>query len=153
LPYHDEILTIMAGMSNAPASWHDDDDMNSTLARLAAVPATAVIVLVGVWVTGGVVTDDEATAKVLTGVWFAAAGGIAALVAVRWRSLLLPVLATWLVTSGAAGGYLLATATRTRRRRPRRAAPAPAPRPPPGRSRSRAATSGTASIRRPAPRR
>jgi hypothetical protein len=78
---------------------------------VAVVPVVAVVVLAGVWVTGGLVTDDEPVARRLMGAWFAGAGVLAALVALRWRPLAVPVLATWLLTSGTVGGYLLLTSS------------------------------------------
>ena len=79
--------------------------------RLAAVPVVASVVLAGVWVAGGAVTDDARLAKTLTGAWFALAGMIAAAVALRWRPLAVPVLATWFTTAAAAGGFLLVTSS------------------------------------------
>ena len=77
----------------------------------AAVPAVAVVVLAGVWVAGGLLTDDEAVARRLVGAWFALAGVVAVVVALRWRQLAPPVLAAWFLTSGAAGGFLLLTSS------------------------------------------
>jgi hypothetical protein len=73
------------------------------------VPAAVAVVALGVWVTGGLVTDDEGVARVLTGVWFAVAGAVAVLVSVRWRSLAVPVLAAYAVTAASIGGFLLYT--------------------------------------------
>jgi hypothetical protein len=78
---------------------------------VAAVPVTVVVVLAGVWVTGGLVTDDEPVARRLMGAWFAGAGVLAALVALRWRPLAVPVLAAWFLTSGSVGGYLMFTSS------------------------------------------
>jgi peptidoglycan/LPS O-acetylase OafA/YrhL len=75
--------------------------------RLALVPLVAGLVLAGIWVAGGLVTDDFRLAMVLTALWLAVAGGIALVVARRRRALALPVLGTVLVTAAVAGGYLL----------------------------------------------
>jgi hypothetical protein len=74
--------------------------------RFLLVPIVAATVLLGIWVTGGVITDDFRVAMVLTGLWFGV-GGLTALV-IAWRRprLALPVLGTYLVTALAAGGYL-----------------------------------------------
>jgi|GEM_PF-502861 len=79
--------------------------------RWAAVPLVAVVVAAGVWITGGVVTDDETIAKGLTAVWLLAAGLVALFVAWRYRSLALPVLGTFAVVAGALGGFLLYTSS------------------------------------------
>lgn len=78
---------------------------------LLAVPLVAVVVLLGVWLTGGVLTDDAGLATTLTGAWFAVAGALAVLVAWRARGLAVAVVGTWLVTSVAAGGFLLVTSS------------------------------------------
>jgi hypothetical protein len=74
--------------------------------RLALVPFVAALVLAGIWVTGGVITDNFRVAMLLTGLWFGAAGLAALAIGWRWRRLALPVLGTYLVTAAAAGGYL-----------------------------------------------
>lgn len=80
--------------------------------RLAAVPLVAGAVLLGVWVTSGLITDKFRLAQALTGLFFAAAGAIAVVVGLRWRALAVPVIATYLVTSVAVGGFLQVTSTR-----------------------------------------
>lgn len=74
--------------------------------RLALVPLVAALVLAGIWVTGGVITDNFRVAMLLTGVWFGAAGLTALAVGWRWRRLALPVVGAYVVTAAAAGGYL-----------------------------------------------
>lgn len=83
-------------------------------AVLLAVPVVAAIILAGVWVTGAELTEDATTAMVLTGAWFALAGGLALLAGLRWRRLALAVVGTWLVTSLATGSFLLWTSTADR---------------------------------------
>lgn len=77
----------------------------------AAVPVVVAVVLAGVWLTGALLTEDAAVAMVLTGAWFAVAGGLAVVAGLRWRRLAVPVVGAWLVTSVAVGGYLLVAST------------------------------------------
>jgi electron transfer DM13 len=84
------------------------------LARLVAVPIVAGVVFLGVWVAGGLVTDDFRGSIALTTAWFAAAAGLCLLVAVRRPALRVPVIATYLVTAAVIGGYLAATTLRDR---------------------------------------
>src|ERR671914_2087069 len=78
----------------------------SVIARLAAAVAVVVLVLAGIWVSGGLITNDFALAMALTAVWM----GVAALgcVLVAWRrpGLRVPVLGAYLVTAVVAGAYL-----------------------------------------------
>jgi Electron transfer DM13 len=74
--------------------------------RLALVPLVAAIVLVGIWVAGGVLTNDFRLSMLLTVVWLGMAGLVALAVALRWRPLALPVLGAVVVTAGSALGYL-----------------------------------------------
>ena len=81
------------------------------MSRAVAGLLMAAVVVAGVWVTGGLLTEDATVAMLLTGAWFAVAG-LAALLVARWRRpLAVPVLASWLVTSVAVGGVLLWTST------------------------------------------
>ena len=84
------------------------------LAQIVAVPVVAVVVVVGVWVAGGLVTDDFRGSVALTAVWFAIAAGLCLLVAVRSPALRVPVIATYLVTAGAIGVFLASTTLRDR---------------------------------------
>jgi electron transfer DM13 len=83
----------------------------SRLAPLAA-PAVAAVVLTGVWVAGGVVTDDYRTSMALTGAWFVISGAACWLIARRSRALRIPVLAAYVLTAGAVVAYLGATTLR-----------------------------------------
>ena len=89
-----------------PATSH-----RTPLALLAA-PAVAAIVVTGVWVAGGVISDDFRTSMALTAGWFALSGAACVLVARRRRALRVPVLAGYLLTAGAVGAYLGATTLR-----------------------------------------
>jgi hypothetical protein len=82
--------------------------------RIAAVPATAAVVLLGIWVAGGVISDDFRTSMALTAAWFGLAACGCAIVAWRVRALRAPVLIAYAVTAVAAGGYLGLTTLRDR---------------------------------------
>ena len=75
-------------------------------AALLAAPAAAVVVLAGVWVAGGVITNSFEGSFVLTGVWFAIAGAGALLLGRRYRSLLWPLLGGYAVTAAVVSVYL-----------------------------------------------
>src|SRR5262249_6996219 len=59
---------------------------------VALAPLVVGVVAAGVWVTGGLLTDNEVLAKGATVAWFALAGGGAVATALRWRRLAVPVL-------------------------------------------------------------
>jgi hypothetical protein len=74
--------------------------------RIASVPVVAGVVLAGVWISGGVVTDDFRVAMALTTVFLLAAGVAALVVARLRRDLRVPVLGTFAVVAAMVGGYL-----------------------------------------------
>ena len=74
--------------------------------KLLAIPATAAIVLLGLWVTGALITNDFGVAMWLTIAWMALAGCAALAVAVWSRSLRWPVLGAYALTATLAGAYL-----------------------------------------------
>jgi hypothetical protein len=82
-------------------------------ARVASVPLVAAIVVVGVWVAGGLLSDDFRTSAALTALWFALAG-IAA-VAIGWRkpSIRWVVIGSYVATSLAVTAVLVYTTFRT----------------------------------------
>jgi hypothetical protein len=82
------------------------------LAQIAAVPIVAVVVVFGVWVAGGVVTDDFRGSAALTAVWFALSGGACLLVAARRPQLRVPVVGGYLLTAGGIGVFLASTTLR-----------------------------------------
>jgi len=96
---------------------------------LLAAPAVAAAVLAGVWVAGGVVSDDFRVSMGLTALWFAVSGAACLLVARRSRVLRIPVVAAYVLTAGAVGAYLGATTLRDDivHERVITAAPAPGP--------------------------
>src|SRR5918912_644015 len=75
-------------------------------AQLATVPVVAAIVLAGVWVAGGVISNDFRLSVALTAAWLALSGLGCVFVAIRRRALRVPVLAAYLVTAAAIGTYL-----------------------------------------------
>jgi hypothetical protein len=74
--------------------------------RLASVPLVAAIVVAGVWLTGGVVTDDFRLAMGLTALFFVLAGAAAVLVGRRRADLRVPVIGTFVLVTVLVGGYL-----------------------------------------------
>jgi hypothetical protein len=77
-----------------------------TLLRLLAIPATVVIVVAGIWVTGAVLTNDFTLAMRLTAAWMAFAGLVAVAIAFRSRAFRWPVLGAYAATIAVVGGYL-----------------------------------------------
>jgi Electron transfer DM13 len=74
--------------------------------RVLAVPATAAIVLVGLWAAGGLLTNDFELAMLLAAGWMGLAGLIALAIALRSRAFRWPVLGAYAVTAVAIGVYL-----------------------------------------------
>ena len=85
--------------------------VTGTAARAAAVLAAIAIVLAGIWVAGGVITDDFRASMALTAVWFAAVAAAAVLLWRRvpaLRAAAIAAVATFVVV----GAYLGYTSTR-----------------------------------------
>ena len=82
--------------------------------RLLAFPAVVVVVLVGVWVSGGVLSNDFRTSMALTAAWFAVSAVACLLIARHWRALRIPVAVAFVLTAGATGAYLGLTTLRDR---------------------------------------
>jgi hypothetical protein len=133
----------------------------SLLVRLLAIPAVAAIVIAGVWVTGGVISNDFRTSMALTAVWFALSGAACVAIGVRSRRFRLPVVGAYVLTTALVGGYLGLSTVRDRvvDERVVTAAAPPAGAPQPGRAARRNlqlavgrfrshehATSGTAKV-------
>jgi hypothetical protein len=74
--------------------------------RLVIVPIVSVTVLAGVWVSGGLISNDFRTSMALTAIWFAISGAACLLIARRSRRLSVPVLLAFVLTAGATGAYL-----------------------------------------------
>jgi hypothetical protein len=79
-----------------------------------AVLLVASTLAAGVWVAGGLITNDFRLSIALTTAWFAIAGAGCLIVAVRVPALRLPVLASYVVVAGAIGGFLGLTTVRDR---------------------------------------
>jgi hypothetical protein len=79
---------------------------SSWLGQLTAAVATVIVVLAGIWVSGGLITNDFGLAMLLTAVWMGVAA--VACLAVAWRhpGLRVPVIGAYLLTAVVAGGYL-----------------------------------------------
>jgi hypothetical protein len=79
---------------------------SSWLGQLTAAVATVIVVLAGIWVSGGLITNDFGVAMLLTAAWMGVAA--VACLAVAWRhpGLRVPVIGAYLLTAVVAGGYL-----------------------------------------------
>jgi hypothetical protein len=80
--------------------------MSSIGIRALLAPVSAGLVLVGLWLTGGVLSDDFRVSMALTALWFGLVTVAAVLVWRRTPRLRLPVAAVALGTMVLAGGYL-----------------------------------------------
>jgi hypothetical protein len=78
----------------------------SLAVKVAAALAVVVGVLVGIWVSGGLITNDFGLAMALTAAWMALAAAACILIAWRRRDLRAPVLGAYLLTAAVVGGYL-----------------------------------------------
>lgn len=68
--------------------------------------AVVVVVLVGIWVSGGLITNDFGLAMGLTAAWMGVAAAGCLIIAWRRRDLRVPVLGAYLLTAAVVGGYL-----------------------------------------------
>jgi len=75
---------------------------------LLPIPVLVVMVL-GIWITGGLITDEFKLAMLLTAGWMALLGLVCIVVAVRRRRLAVPVLGAYFVGAAAIGGFLALT--------------------------------------------
>jgi len=74
--------------------------------RLLVVPVVVAVVLAGLWVSGGLITNDFALAMWLSVGWMGLAGLIALAIAARSRAYRWPVLGAYLLTAAVTGVYL-----------------------------------------------
>src|SRR5919206_5381947 len=74
--------------------------------RLLSFPFVAVTVAAGVWVAGGVITNDFRTSAALIASWMLIAALACLVVAVKRPRLRVPVIAGFLISAGVIGGYL-----------------------------------------------
>jgi Electron transfer DM13 len=77
----------------------------SPLARWLSVPVVAIVLLAGIWVAGGLITNDFRVSMLLTAAWIGLAG-LACVALVFKRREMWPALASFAVTAAAAGIYL-----------------------------------------------
>jgi hypothetical protein len=77
-----------------------------TARSLLLAPVSAVVVLAGIWLTGGVLTNDFRASMALTTAWFALVAAGALAVWLRAPGLRLPVSAVAVATMVLVGGYL-----------------------------------------------
>ena len=75
-------------------------------ARVLSALAVVALFILGLWVVGGVVTDNFDVAMALTALWFAGSGALALGLAWRRPDLRLAVGGTFLVTAAVVGGFL-----------------------------------------------
>jgi hypothetical protein len=78
----------------------------SVVGRLAAALAVVVITLAGIWISGGLITNDFGLAMALTAVWMGVAAAGCLFVAWRRPGLRVPVLGAYLLTAVVVGIYL-----------------------------------------------
>jgi Electron transfer DM13 len=83
-------------------------------ARLLSFPLVAVTVAAGVWVAGGLITNDFRTSAALIAIWMLVAAIVCLAIAIRRRALRVPVIAGFLVSAGAIGAFLALTTLRDR---------------------------------------
>ena len=79
---------------------------SSLAPKLVAAPVVVVVVVAGIWVSGGLITNDFGLAMALTAVWMGLAGAACLLIAWRRSHLRVPVLGAYLLTAVVVGGYL-----------------------------------------------
>lgn len=78
----------------------------SPLAATLVAPAVAVVLVAGIWVAGGAVTDDFTASMLLTAAWIGVVGVACRALAWRRRQLRLPLIAAYLITVAVVGAYL-----------------------------------------------
>src|SRR4051794_3783198 len=80
--------------------------------RWLLAPVTAAAFVAGVWLAGGVVTNDFRIAMALTALWFLVAAVIVVGAARKRRRLAAPLVSGFAIAAAAVGGYLAATTLR-----------------------------------------
>ena len=78
----------------------------SLASKAGAAIAVVVVVLVGIWVSGGLITNDFEAAMALTVLWMGLAAAACLMIALRRRELAVAVIGAYLVTALLVGGYL-----------------------------------------------
>ena len=83
--------------------------------RLVVSVATAVtvaaVVALGIYVTGGLITNDARASMLLATVWLAVSAAAVAVLVRRRRQLAVPAVGAWVITALGVGGFLLYTST------------------------------------------
>src|SRR5919108_2400897 len=74
--------------------------------RAVSIPLTAAIVLAGLWLAGGLITNDFEVAMLLTVLWMGVAGLAALAIGIWSRSFRWPVIGAYVVTALVVGVYL-----------------------------------------------
>jgi hypothetical protein len=74
--------------------------------RFLLVPVVVALLLLGIWITGGKITNNFTVSMLLTAGWMGLAGLVCAVLAYRRPSLRVPVLGAYLLTAVAVGAYL-----------------------------------------------
>jgi Electron transfer DM13 len=74
--------------------------------NVLAAAIVVVALVVGIWIVGGLLTNDFGLAMVLTALWIGIAGLACLAVGWRWRPLRVPVIGAYLVTAAVVGIYL-----------------------------------------------
>jgi hypothetical protein len=96
--------------ATAPAPAPSPRRSRRRLARAAVLTAAAAATTAaGVFISGGVITNDFRLSMLLTAAWFAAAGAASLASLKAGRSIGLPILAGYLIAATAIGAYLAAT--------------------------------------------
>jgi electron transfer DM13 len=73
---------------------------------LASIPVVVIVVVLGIWATGAVITNNFAVAMWLTVGWMVLTGLVCLAIAARSAALRWPVLAAYVAVAVAAAGYL-----------------------------------------------
>jgi len=81
---------------------------------LVVVPLVAAVTVLGVWITGGLISDDFKISMALTAAWFATVGGVILLTTRGRRALRVAALGAYLATAAVVGGYLFYTTVHDR---------------------------------------
>src|SRR4051794_15159541 len=82
-------------------------ELSQSSRRWLAFPAMVAVVVVGVWITGGVIADSFRVSMALVTAWFIVLAVAVFLLARSRRGLAVPLVAGYLIAAGAVGGFLL----------------------------------------------
>jgi Electron transfer DM13 len=81
-------------------------ERSSIVAKFAAALTVIAAVVAGIWVSGGLITNDFGLAMVLTAIWMGLAAAACLAIAWQWPRLRVPVIGAYLLTAVVAGVYL-----------------------------------------------